>query len=202
MIKIKKLLNKLSPLTFHLSTSRGFTLVELLASIIVLIAVGAIVSGIATSSLRGSSKATVIENIRQNGNYALSRISRSIQYAQTFNGFSNDGIDFNASCPDSFAPTPTPLVTYDYIKITTLNNEAIIYNCTPSSLSANGVSLIDTNSVTLTECVFSCIQNKSTDAPVIGINFGLQSARKGSLVEFSSPPIIFETSIAVKNYKK
>ena len=61
---------------------KGFTLIELLASIAVIVVIGSVIAGIIKSSLRGSNKTNTIEAIRQNGNYALSQISKNIEYAQ------------------------------------------------------------------------------------------------------------------------
>src|SRR3989344_7547432 len=120
-------------------SQKGFTLVELLSSIIVLVAVGSIISGIITASLRGTNKTTTIENIRQNGNYALAQMSKNIEYAQVFNGLSANGIDYVTSCPILAAPTPpTPApntTVYKFIKITPPNGSPTIYNCTGSTLT-------------------------------------------------------------------
>lgn len=190
--------------------SEGFTLVELLASIIVFVAVGAVVAGIVTSSLRGSNKTNVIENIRQNGNYNLAQISKNIKYADIFGGLGNDGISFVTSCPSSTAPTPVPTTTtYSFIKITPLNGDPTVYNCSGSTLTVsvqNGTGptptpLIDANSFSLTGCSLSCTQTRSSDTPIIGIGFSL-GPKNGGLVENSSPPILFQTSVTVRNYKR
>lgn len=187
--------------------SNGFTLVELLASIIVLVAVGSVISGIITASLRGTNKTTTIENIRQNGNYAIAQVSRTIEYAQVFNGFSNDGTTYIITCPFLPSPTPPAPVTtkYKFLKVTQLNNDPIVYNCTSSSpftITANGASLIDTDSLALTECVLACIQSRATDVPVIKVSFKLGPKNSNSLVESSTPPILFETSVIIRNYRK
>ena len=196
-------------LEFRIQSSelnRGFTLVELLASIIVLVAVGLIISGIITSSLRGTNKTTTIENIRQSGNYTLAQMSKNIEYAQVFNGLSNDGINYITSCPFSLAPIPVPVTTtYNFIKVTPFNSDSIVYNCTSSSpltITANGVSLVEANSVSLTECVIACTQSRATDIPVIRIGFKLGPKNASNLVENSTPPISFETSVTIRNYQK
>lgn len=185
----------------------GFTLVELLASIIVLVVVGIVVSGITTSTLRGTNKASTIENIRQNGNYALSQISKTIQYAQTFNGLSIDGINYVTSCPFSDAPIPTPVRTpFNFIKVTPNNNISIVYECTSfppdaSSFTKDGVSVINTNSVKLRDCSIFCTQTRTTDVPIIGISLNLEPLNSTGLVENSTPPTLFETSVTLRNYK-
>ena len=185
--------------------SEGFTLVELLSSIIVLVAVGSVITGIITSSLRGTNKTTTIENIRQNGNYALAQMSKNIEYAQVFNGFSNDDVNYVTSCPFSLAPTPAPVTTnYNFIKVTPLNSGTITYNCTSSLpvITANGLPLVDTNVVSLLACTLSCIQTGLTDVPIIKIGFTLGPKNPNNLVENSTPPILFETSLTIRNYKR
>ncbi len=195
-------------LEFRIQSSeldRGFTLVELLASIIVFVAVGSIVAGIVTSSLRGTNKTNVIENIRQSGNYTLAQVSKNIKYAQTFNGLSADGVTYIMSCPFSASPTPAPVTTaYNFIKVTPLNRSPIVYNCavSPLTFTANGASLIDTNTISLTECTIVCVQTKATDVPIVKVGFKLGPKNPSGLVESSSPPILFETSVTIRNYKR
>lgn len=193
------------------NNQRGFTLVELLASIIVLVAVGSVIAGIITSSLRGTNKTTAIENIRQNGNYTLAQMSKNIEYSQAFNGLSVDGVTYVTSCPFSTAPTPAPTTTpYKFIKITPLSGSPTIYNCDGSILTVsvlNGATptpapLIDNNSFSFTNCSLSCTQTSSTDIPIIGISFSLGPKNPNGLVENSSPPILFQTSVTIRNFKK
>ena len=189
----------------NLKSDEGFTLVELLASIIVFVAVGSIIAGIVTSSLRGTNKTNVIENIRQSGNYTLAQVSKNIKYAQTFNGLSTDGSTYITSCPFSSLPVPVPVRTaYNFIKVTPLNRNPIIYNCaaSPLTFTANGVSLIDTNTISLTECAIVCVQTKATDVPIVKVGFKLGPKNPSGLVESSSPPILFETSVTIINYKR
>jgi len=202
----------------NVKSNEGFTLVELLASVIVLVAVGSIIAGIVVSSLRGTNKTNTIESIRQNGDYALNQISKDIEYALPFDGqntgLSNDnGVTYDIICKGSLNPTPTPITPYNLITVQSAvqstNNAITKYNCSGSTsstavLSTNGASLVDANSVTLQNCSFNCIQNKPTDIPIIKISFSLGSKTSNSpvLVENSSPPIVFETSITMRNYKR
>lgn len=184
---------------------KGFTLIELLTSIIVLIVVGSVIAGIITSSLRGTNKTTTIESIRQNGNYTLAQMAKNIEYARVFNGLSTDGVNYVTSCPFSLAPTSAPVTTnYSFIKVISPNNSSIIYNCTstPATITANGTSLVDLNAVSLMSCSLACVQTGSTDMPIIKIGFTLGPKNSNNLVENSTPPILFETSITIKNYKK
>lgn len=206
--RIKKIKNRTLRLShnslFAIHESRGFTLVELLASIIVLVAIGSVIAGIISSSLRGTNKTNTLENIRQNGNYALNQISKDIEYAQVFGGLSTDGDIYVTSCPFSVAPTPTPVTTpYTFIKVTPLNSDAVVYSCASSTINANDTPLVDMDLIKLTSCEITCTQAKSTDVPIIGISFTLESnKRTGGLAENSTPPITFSTSITIRNYQR
>ncbi|OGH24984.1 MAG: hypothetical protein A3B47_02725 [Candidatus Levybacteria bacterium RIFCSPLOWO2_01_FULL_39_24] len=184
-------------MTINSKLDKGFTLVELLASIIVLIAIGSIISGIISSSLRGANKTNTIENIRQSGNYVLNQMSKDIMYAQVFNGLSETGADgtYVASC---FYDPPPPV---KFIKITPLDRNPITYKCDSTELSVDGVPLIDT-SISLTNCSFTCTQANATDVPIIGISFALGPKNSNGLVENSNPPITFKTSVTIRNYRK
>jgi type II secretory pathway pseudopilin PulG len=190
----------------HYKLSKGFTLVEILASVIVLFAVGSIIAGIISSSLRGANKTNTIENLRQNGNYALNQISKDIQYAQSFDGettgFSNNnGETYSIFCPVSPGPTPVPfLTTYKLISIQSANGIRK-YFCDSRELLVDGNSLIDLSQIKILDCSFTCIQSKSTDVPIIKIKFELAPSNTNGLVE-NSGSIVFETSVTLRNYGK
>lgn len=210
-IKFKIMKKYFSSLIFHFSFQKGFTLVELLTSIVALVAVGSVIAGIITASLRGANKTNAIENIRQNGNYAISQVSKNIEYAQVFNGFSDDGTTYVTACPFSTVPSPTPpapvTTQYKFVKVTLLNDSSITYSCTNAptfTVNTKGVttSLIDANSGSLVDCFIACIQTRSTDIPIIKIGFKLGHKDPNGLPESSTPPILFETSVTIRNYKR
>lgn len=179
----------------------GFTLIELLASIIVLVAIGSVIAGIISSSLRGASKTNSIETIRQNGNYAISQISKDIEYAPPFDGvktgmsISGDST-YSSGCPYS-TPTPpalpSPVVTtYKSISVQSGSN-IVVYNCSPSGLTAtNGSPLLD-SSISVSSCTLTCTQTNSTDVPIIGISFTLAA---------NNNSVPFQTSVLLRNYNK
>jgi type II secretory pathway pseudopilin PulG len=198
---------------------KGFTLVELLTSTIVLVVIGSVITGVIVSSLRGSNKANNIENIRQVGNYALNQMAKNIQYAQIFNGLKTDqpGAEYTTTCP--FA-TPTPpaqpqavKTSYNYIKITPLNGNPIEYKCIPPvppsivpTFTVNDMvsekEIVDIDYIDLRDCSITCTQTNATDVPIIGISFSLAPKGSNGLVESSNPPIAFETSVTVRNYSR
>jgi len=196
----------------NIKFNAGFTLIELLASIIVLVAVGVIISGTISSTLRGANKTNTIENIRQNGNYVLNQMSKDIAYALPFDkkntGLSTDGTTYVTSCPFSLNPTPTPVITpYSYIAVESTSNIVTKYNCSGSTLkkkvgAAALTDLIDSALFSLTLCTIQCIQSKSTDTPIIKISFQIGPKIQNNLPENSRLPVLFETSVTMKNYGK
>jgi type II secretory pathway pseudopilin PulG len=202
--------NSMRGKTSNIKSSKGFTLVELLTSIIVLVAIGSVVSGVIVSSLRGSNKTNNIESIRQAGNYALSQMSKDIEYAQSFDGkntglSNDDGVTYDTSCKLALNPTPTPVTPYSLITVQSSSNiitKYTKYRCTPSELSADENALIASESGTLIGCSLTCIQNNPMDAPIIKISFSIGSKNSNGLVESSNPPIVFETSVTMRNYRK
>lgn len=190
--------------------SGGFTLIELLVLIVVLSAVGSIVIGIITFSIRGTNKTNTIENIRQSGNYAISQMSKTIEYAQSFEGLSTDGIIYDKVCPVGAVPPTT--TSYNRIKITPFNNPPIEYACNDLgggnifSLTSNGTSLIDTVTagaeIKMTSCSFKCTVSNAVDVPIISVSFSIEPATTSTLVEKVATPITFETSVTMRNYQK
>lgn len=185
--------------------TQGFTLVELLAAIVVLAICGTIIVGIVTTALRGTNKTNNVEAIRQNGNYALTRIAKSIEYAEVFHGLSNNGTDYVRTCPHSASPTPVPIKTdYEFLKLKPFgSSSSIIYSCSLGPILRLGNdSLIDTNSISLKSCSISCIQKNLTDVPIIRISFKLRPKNSIILLEGSTPDIVFQTSVTPRNFKK
>lgn len=171
---------------------RGYTLIELLTVIAIVVVVGVIVAGILISSLRGGSKSNVLDNVRQNGNDAITQMSKMIIYAQSFNGVSNDGgVSYTTNCAQ-VSPS------YQYIKITSFDGGKTIFSCNGSTIASNGASLIDTASVSLILCSFTCTQNNFGQAPTIGINFTLSQNTSSSFSE-KQATIPFKTSVTIRN---
>src|ERR1035437_2671426 len=111
---------------------RGYTLIELLAVISIVVVVGVIVAGILISSLRGGSKSNVLDNVRQNGDDAITQMSKMIIYAQSFNGISTDNVTFTNNCIQTIPPSPSPSpspVQYKYIKITAFDGGITVFGC-------------------------------------------------------------------------
>jgi prepilin-type N-terminal cleavage/methylation domain-containing protein len=175
--------------------SKGFTLVELLVVVAVIGSISAIIAGVVASTLRGTNKTSTVNNVRENGNYAVSQISRTIKYAKTIEGASLDGNPpwECQAMPFPLTPTPTP-IRYKAVKTIDFNGVETTFSCnnsadTPSlTIASNNDSLISADTIALptpvsTFCFFTCVKERITDSPSIGINFTLTSKTVSNLVE-------------------
>ncbi len=222
-LRIKeKLKDKLSTIRYALKASRGFTLIEILIAMSVLLVVGSILISILISSLRGTNKVNSIDNVRRNGNYALEQMGKMIRYSQSFNGVSDDPslnpASFTKNCiPPVVAPlTPTPAPSlYHYIKITGFDGGQTILSCVPNGLpfpeiasaSASDVSskvhFIDPDQITTTidivSCSITCTQSTVMSPPTVTIQFKLSNRTASGLSE-NKATIPFQTSVTVRNY--
>lgn len=178
-------------------TRNGYTLIELLIVMVVLVTVGVIVAGIIVSSLRGTNKATTIETVRKNGNYAILQISRMIEFAQSFGGVSLNGSSYSTLCPSQNSPS------YKYLKIISFDNGQTIFSCSSNTISSGSASLINTALVTAptSTCYFTCLRSGIYEPPTIGIDFTL--SQQGSSNLFENKYIIpFETTVQMRNLNK
>ena len=188
---------------------RGFTLVELLTVTVVTVTISVLISMIITFALRGTNKTNSVDEVRKNGNYALLQISKIIEYAKSFDGVSTDGVSYDYNCVQipvqAPSPSPTPL-HYSHLRMANFDGDKTVFSCvpaiqtTPATIASNGASLIDTNSVSLdsNSCFFTCLQQRITDVPTIGVNFGLSKKTSSTLFENKSS-IPFQTSVTVRN---
>src|SRR3989344_74367 len=148
----------------------GFSLIELLVAISIIITASTVVVAILSSSFRGISKSAVSEEVRQNGNRAISRMSRTIQYAESFQGAYIDDSIYDSSCGTDGARK------YNYIKVRS-EGQIVTLSCTNLSMGTATLSpLIDITKVKVVGCSFTCTQGNPFDSPVIGINFELSQA--------------------------
>lgn len=189
---------------------KGFTLIELMVVLSVFMVVGVLILSTIFIVLRETIKTNTINNVRQNGSFALSQISKTIRNAKKFEGVSSDGSTFTSNCLITSVlagtPTPTPAV-YKAVKITTFNDESITFSCGSNTIASNSVSLINTRLIKMSLCNFTCFQNNVIDPPTIGINLFLEKINPtGSAIlpeqTASLSPIPFQTSVTIRNYNK
>jgi prepilin-type N-terminal cleavage/methylation domain-containing protein len=184
--------------------NKGFTLVELLVSLVIIASFGTIVMNIVTSTFRGTSKTDIINKVRENGNYAISEITRTIKYAKSFDGALDPSTNIWTcdTAPSPPAPTPIP-VQYKAVKATSFDGVTTIFSCETDTINANGRSLMDsgpTGSVTLSTgtCFFTCGKENIADSPTIGIRFTITSKITSGIAE-KQAIIPFANSIKFRN---
>lgn len=167
---------------------KGFTLIELLVVMGVFLAVATVVGGILFSTLRGSQKSTTIDEIRHNGNFAITTMTKMIRGAKN--------ITYPTNC---LAPTPTPVVE---VRLTPADGSSTtIFTCdnTNKTISSNSASLLDMTRVSLVagSCSFTCTQ-LSGQSPTVRVKFSLSQSGTSSFVE-SQAVASFDTSVTLRN---
>src|SRR3989344_4544421 len=96
--------------------NKGFTLIEILVVMAVLIFIGLIIGSIVMSVLRGTNKTNTLTQVRQNGSYAISQISKTLRNAKSFEGVKiNEGNNYTTICNSSDE--------YKYMKIKSFDEE-------------------------------------------------------------------------------
>lgn len=176
----------LRSLIFHFSSSRGYTLVELLSVIGILSVIGVIVVTVTFITLRGAQKSDTNELVRQNGDAALSQMVRTIRYAKT--------LDTPASCV-------TPVVIESVTISSLLDGGKTTYSCANDTIASNSASLLNTNAVRVTTCSFACTQTSLLEPPTIKIQFSLEAKSSSTFAE-TKASIPFESSVTLRNYSR
>lgn len=181
-----------------LANKNGFTLVELLAVIIIFSLISGIGAVILVTSLRTSTKTNTLTNVKQNGDYAISQMVKVIRNAQAVT---------DPNCTIAGALTPIPTVTS--ISVTNPDGSSATFNCAGNSITyATGTNptpqpYLDTNVVVTTSCSFACSQTTVTDYPVVNISFSLNSAKSGPIENSASAnPIPFSTNVTLRNQNR
>ncbi len=175
----------------------GYTLIELLAVMIILIVVGAIVASILISALRGGNKSLTTNDIRQNGSNAIAQMSKMIAYSKSFNGVYDETTHQWTSCVGS-----APGQRYYSLKITSFDEGVTTFNCAAMVLSSKSGSL----SVPLVNpnldatCYFTCNQSSVATSPTIDFYLTLKKRSLGFTFLPEAQTIIdFKTSITPRN---
>lgn len=177
----------------------GYTLIELLAVMIILVTVGVIMTSILVIALRGGNKSNTTNDVRQSGNYITSQMSKMIAYSRSFDGVSVNGSTYITDC----TTINTPPTAYKYIKTTSFDGGTTVFSCTGSTIASGTASLridlIDTNTFSVSSCNFYCSQTNITSPVTLNINFTLSKKNSGFFVE-NKTSIPFDTTITPRNY--
>jgi len=182
-------------LSFGSLKPTGFTLIEVLIVMAVAAAVGSTVFGILFTTLRSYNKANSVTLVRQNGENAISQMTRLIRSAKTFEGVGTGDDTFTTDCPQI---TPPP--RYSQVKLTSFDGTSIVLSCEAETISLNGSPLINNSEVTLGEnpCYFVCTQSAPSGAPRIDINFSLLRKDANNVTD-KQAKLDFHTSVIPRN---
>ena len=184
------------------SRSLGYTLIELLAVISILVVISGIITGILYSTLRGSKKTSATIEMAQNGAYALSIISNSVIDSEDVLKVKTSVGTEVTDCTKSPSGPEISLRRFDGAT-TTFKCELLNGVFTVSSNSgALNVSLINTQELKVDSdyCSFSCTQKVGDpySIPIVGISFKITDKNTGLLE--SAVSSTFETSVSLRNY--
>jgi hypothetical protein len=161
-------------------------LVEMLLAVGLFVVVGVVVLSVFFVSLRGSKKSDLLVVVRQDGESVLSQMEHMIRFAKSLDS------------PSSCVPSSVGLSS---ITVSSFDGGQTVLTCPSGSgaISSNSASLVDTTSVVVSSCSFSCTQSSLSNAPIIGISFVLSQATTSNFVE-GNVSIPFHTSIQMRNY--
>lgn len=166
----------------------GFTLIELVIVIGVFGLIGVIILTTLVNILRSTNKTNIINTVRQNGNYALEQMTKTIRTAVSLQ---------TPTLPCNPSSSPTVSST---LSVTASDSTVSSFVCANNTIKLNGNSLLDTNTTYVTNCAtaFTCSQDSISAAPVITIDFFVQDNSSG-FYEQKVPPIEFQTTIIMQN---
>jgi prepilin-type N-terminal cleavage/methylation domain-containing protein len=186
---------------------KGFTLIEILIVLGILVVVGSLITSIFYSSLRGTVKTNTATVLKQNGAYGLNRLTTVIRYG-SFEGISPDNTAGSYSTTCSSSGTPG---SYLKIRSNDSSNSLSVIACCPNNniyINGNGAcsapeQLFDTTSsgVRLISCQFTCRQASAINIPVIGIDFFLSQYNITPGFEESTASQRFQTSVSLRNWQ-
>ncbi len=185
----------------------GFTLVELLAVMVVLVTIGGIIGTILFGVLRGNNKTNALAVVRQNGVYATRQMAKMLRDARSFDGVSTDNVTYTTLCgatSGSLTPTPTPTpVDYKYIKITSFDDEQTVFSCSTAGVSSNSASLVDTAAVHIDSCTITCLRPTLSNYPTINISLSLSATSGGTVqLQENQGTIDFQSSVSMRNINR
>ncbi len=169
-------IGKLSPV----SGEQGFTLIEVLVSIGLFVTIATISSTLFITILKNTSKTNVDQSVKQEGDYALSIITRMARNARQV-------ID----CGEG---------TGDQIEIQTSDEQLTVFSCHEDGYLASNGARLTSNRVQLDACSFLCQPGGNEFEPdQIVINFSL-SDTSGSTRPEEQASLDFTANVTVRNF--
>lgn len=194
---------------YNIVRSGGYTLIELLIVMMLLIVTGTVVVGILNATYRGTSKSKITSDIAQNGNYALSTISNVLTNSRQLISFTPTN---SASITDCVNTPPagqsltvlgfdggTTTFTCNENELTISSSSAIFSALPPTPTPYKITQLIDTSRVKLAPatCSFTCTQQDIYSPPRIDVRF--QLVNSAGTASDKTGAASFNTSVSLRN---
>lgn len=205
----------------------GFTLVELLVVIVIMAALGLIFTNTLVQTLRGQNKVKVINQVKQNGQVVIEKLSNEIRQAERvicvgnyYGGAADTIVTYRAGTYSKFRFKPETGTENGLIK---RNNFNLMDGSVPRGVLETtfcGYDDFGTDIIYLTDrdtstgvsiqfdgsqAVFSLMPEKAGYNDVVNIHFRAESGIKtGSFVEtlVEGGGVLFNTSVEVRGAKK
>ncbi len=156
---------------------KGFTLIELMVVVTVVISVAVVAGNIFYSSLRSNTKTQVTTDLKQKGDYALTIMERMIREAKVID---------SADCSN------------DQLTITYKDGEETTFICDTTLPEPDQIASVSANSAVLLDEI-SCENFDFTcDLPRVGIEFTLNQNPTDPL-PFKRAEIKFQSSVTARN---
>lgn len=155
---------------------QGFTLIEMMVVIGILLIVGTMAVGLFFQTLKGASKVEILKEVKQNGDYALGVMERMIRNARAI---------------------PSPCIDKDEASITIANpdNGTTTFSLAGGQIASNSGRLTGTN-VSATALTFHC---NPLSSPVVNITFTISQTGSPTRPE-EQAQVSFKTTVSLRTY--
>lgn len=175
--------------TKKLNSKQGYTIVELLAVVSILVIISGIISGILYSTLRGTGKTRINTEVSQSGAYALSVFTNAVVDSGSVTQINDVDISDCTASPSGTSVT-----------LRRLDGATTKFSCTNNTINKDDVSIVNNNIVSISNCSFTCKQktDDSYSIPSVDISFTV-SQKAGKFVELIGTST-FNTSVTMRNY--
>jgi len=167
----------------------GFTLIELIVVIAILVVISTISLNILITILRGSLKAEITKDVKQSGDYALNILTRMIRNAHSIESTcSGSSTSITIKNPDGGQSQFLCDLTNNYVSSTSAH-----LSPTPVPQPLTGQDF------TLSNCSFNC-QQTTGNPPVITVDFTLGKNTETFTRAEEKIEIDFHTKVALRSY--
>ncbi len=165
---------------------QGFSLIEVLIAMGILVTVGSVAMVVFFTTLRGATKSDVIREVKQNGEYAISAMETMIRSSQSVESIGS-GCSSSNGC----------LGSGSCIKILNPDNQYTVFSLSGTQIASTGGNLTN-NKVRASGLSFTCSQPPGAP-PIVTVSFTLTQATSTTRVE-EQASIPFKTTISLRNY--